>query len=133
MRDLLALAVSMGRGAAEDRMVDACVIRRRTGLETDSDTGVATVLFEQVYEGPCRVVDVESIVSTPEVAGATVTVRRVRIDIPAGAARPRGDDVAEVTVSLFAPEIVGATLRVTRVPIGTQATALRLGMEEVAA
>lgn len=129
MRDVLLLAVSMGRGAAEDRMLDTCAIKRVSGETTDTDGRVVS-MYDPVYTGKCRVVDVEGVVSTPEAGGASFTVRRIRVDIPVGAAVIRRGDVVDITGSVTRPDVTGASARVTSVPIGTQVTAYRLGVEE---
>lgn len=130
MRDLIEFAAGWGREVAEGRMLDTCTIRRVTGDFLDESTMVRTPTYVQVYAGPCRVVDVEAVVRTPEAGGATVTVHRVRLDIPVTATGVRRNDQVEITGSVTRPAVAGMAARVVSLPADTQTTAQRISVEE---
>jgi hypothetical protein len=51
----VASVLARGRAAAEQLMVDTCLIERHTGRVFNSVTGVYDDVWTQVYSGPCRV------------------------------------------------------------------------------
>jgi hypothetical protein len=118
------------RAQAESMMVDACTVRRVTGELTDDDGNVSNV-YAAVYDGKCRVPPPTVQASTPEVGGATVTVRRQEVHFPVGAFRPAVGQVIDITGCPTDPFMVGRVFRVTDPGTGANATAYRVAVEEV--
>lgn len=139
MRDVLRLAVTMGREVAEDVMVDTCVVRTTAGVIVDEETGAVTPVPGPIVYGPtvaphrgrCLVKAVQGIAGTPEVAGATLFVQRLRLDVPVGAFDvAKGMHVLIVAAQLD-PYLAGREYRVTQLPNASATTKYRIGIEAV--
>lgn len=120
-----------GRQVAETGMIDACVIRRKTGETTNPNTGAVVPVYGlEVYSGKCRV-------QTRNIATQSSTVGQQRVDlftselqIPIAVVDVEVNDVVEITES-FDPDLVGRTMRVTNLAYGTHKTARRLPLQEI--
>ena len=113
------------RTQAESLMVDACTIERPGEPVTDPDGNVTTGTT-LVYSGKCKVQSKDSLVSTPDSAGASFVVVSRQVHIPAGAADVQDGDVVTVTASLLNPFGVGKQYRVEGFEPDTYDTAARL-------
>lgn len=127
--DTIREALPRLRAQAESMMVDTCTVRRVTGELTDDD-GNVTPAYVAVYSGKCRVPPPTVQASTPEVGGASMTVRRQEIHFPVGAFRPTVGQVIDITGCPTDPFMVGRTFRVTDPGTGANATAYRVAVEE---
>jgi hypothetical protein len=138
--DIAGFALGIARPLALSRMTDTCTLDHMGPMVTASDGSVSQIVT-QVYpdpawpathplaSGPCFVQAYDQQESTPETAGATVTVRRYRYDIPVGSCDPGVGMVATIITSEHDPNLPGSQLRITS-PLGkTAATAYRLGAE----
>lgn len=124
-------AVMQGRGAAERVMLDACVVRRKTGTAFNETTGQYTDTTATVYTGACKLQD-RLVQGEAEAGGReTVTLASV-LHLPVTVIAVQVDDVAEMTASQD-PAAVGRKLRVAQVFYKTYATARRLQVEDVTA
>lgn len=130
----LAADVAASRADAEALMVDACTIAAllpREQWATDQATGVVTPAFAPAkYSGKCQVSDADPSERTPAAGGATYTVQRALVKIPAGACAAAVGDVVTITASLLDPNLAGRQFRVTQRPGKTLAVAYRLAVEE---
>lgn len=125
-------AVLAGRRAAVRTMLDTCLVRTVADITTDDD-GVSTVTYSpDLYNGPCRVQSSEGQALNPEVAGATITVQRYRVDVPVGAFRPEIGQVVTIVRAALDPNLAGRSYRVAALQHKTAAMAYQLGVEEVA-
>lgn len=129
----LAQIMLAARQEAEALMTDRCVVRRPTG-ETALDENYREVpVFDVVYHpdtephrGRCKVQHGTTQQSTPESAGATVTVLAVRADFPVGAFKALPGDVVTLIESAD-PLMAGLSVRLVEpAPTKTHATAYRV-------
>lgn len=120
--------LARGRAAAERLMTDACVIRRKTGEETDPFSGVVTPVYTTLYTGPCRVQRVASATGIEAGEGLRLMLR-LELHVPVSVVDLKPGDEAELTVS-GDPELLGRTLIVRDLSHKTHATQRRLGVEE---
>lgn len=130
--------VLMGRRAAEQKMTDRCVVRRKTGeTTTDPETFEVVPVFEVVYgpavtphKGRCKVQTYDAYETNAESAGATVTTQRSNVHFPVGAFRMRVGDLVTITASVD-PFLVGRSYRLAQeAPVKTHATAYRCFIDE---
>lgn len=124
-------ALARGQRAAEARMIDACVIERLTGVETD-DYGNETPTYETVYEGKCRVMSWNVATTSPDVAQQRVDLLRFYVHVPVSVRGVKVNDRVRVTQSRD-PELTepGRTFRVENLAHKTDQTARRLPVEEI--
>jgi hypothetical protein len=120
----------LGRRAAEAGMVDACVIRRRTG-ETVGADAVVTPTWATLYTGKCRVQIRAEAGQGEEVGEAYRVIERREVQLPITAAGLAEGDRIEITASAHDPELVGKVYAVRDVPAKSEATARRVGVIEV--
>jgi len=111
-------------------MVDACVIRRRTGETTDPTTGEVTPTYAQVYSGKCRVQTRNIATQSSNVGQQRVDLFTSELQLPIEVVDVLVNDVVEVTDSLD-PALVGHSMRVTNLAYGTHKTARRLPLQEI--
>lgn len=120
-----------GREAAERLMRTTVRISRPIGDVTF--TGL-TPSREQtlVYEGKGKVQAYEAYESERTSVDSSVTVARVRLDIPIGAAKLEPGDHCEVIECLDDPELNGALFRISGLaPYKSMATAYRVFMDKI--
>lgn len=126
----LTTILAHGRAAANNRMMDACTVRRITGVTTDS-AGVVTPTKIVVYSGPCRIT-MSGQGSPTEGGEATVAVLAMELHLPiTGSEDVRHLDEVTVDSALNDTALVGRTLRVSSKQIKSEATARRISVEEV--
>lgn len=124
-----------GRAAAARQMRDTCTIVRPGEPAADGDGKVTTpttpVYGTDLEPGRCKVQTYEAQERNPEVAGATMTVQRYRLDVPVGSCTPAIGDVATIQTAASDPNLPGRKYRVVALLHKTSATAYRLGVEEL--
>ncbi|MFG3710131.1 DUF6093 family protein [Micromonospora sp. NPDC047730] len=121
--------LARGRAASERLMVDACVIRRKTGETTDEQTGVITPVYATLYTGKCRVQQAGG--ATPAEAGEAYRLMlRLEVQVPMSIVGLEVGDEVELTSSPLDPDLVGRTFFVRDLAHKTHATARRVGVEE---
>jgi hypothetical protein len=127
-----ATVLARGRAAAERLMVDACLIRRRTGESTDPDSGVITPTYSTVYEGKCRVQQsTGSSSATEEDAGeAHQLMVRFEVQIPMSVVGVQADDEVLITASVHDPDLVDREFLVRGLAHKTHAVMRRLQVQE---
>lgn len=130
--DDVASALPRLREHAESLMVDACTILRRTGRTEDPDTGVVSDTTQTLYVGKCKVQARDVDVSTPEVGSASLSVLKLRVDVPMSVVAVGPDDLVVITSAAYDPALVGRSFRVSGPFLGTFKTARRLPVEETA-
>jgi hypothetical protein len=123
-------ALYRGRRMIEGRMVDMCVVRRRTG-QTTAPTGVITPTFSTVYTGKCRIQADSETGAERDVGQARIMITRLTLQIPIAAPALKDGDEVTISVSLYDDRLVGRKYTVRDVPAKTEATARRVGMIEV--
>lgn len=129
----LAERLAQSRKYAEARMRTTCTVDRirladdGNPMTTTSSTGVVTEEREGVYEGKCRVhYSGTPWPNTPDVAGASVTVRPIFVSIPIDAPPLKVGDRITVTADLDTPLIVGNVYRAIEPGNASQETAQRV-------
>lgn len=123
-------ATLAGRRQAEKIMVNTATITRNTGeTYTDPETYEVIPVVTTVYDGRCRVRTYSPQESTPESAGATITVQRYEVHFPAGTFQALVGDVVTITAAALDPYLVGRQFRVVALHHEALATAYRLGVE----
>lgn len=124
-----------GRRAAERLMTSTVEVRRYTGqITTDPVTGRASRVYEVIYRGRAKVASYEAYEATPDVAGGTPTLTRVRVDFPVGALVVDAGDEVRVLSDRVDPQLAGMILRLQiPTPYKSHATAYRVAAERVTA
>jgi hypothetical protein len=126
----LSTILAHGRAAANNRMMDACTVRRITGVTTDS-AGFVTPAKTVIYSGPCRIT-MSGEGSPTEGGEATVAVLPLELHLPiVGSEDVRHLDEVTVDAARNDTALVGRTLRVSSKQIKSEATARRISVEEV--
>lgn len=124
--------LARGRRAAEALMTDACVIRRRTGLTVDPDTGAEIPTYTTVYSGRCRVQSRNFSTESPNAAGLQrVDLYHLEVQVPMSVTGVAVNDEVEITASVHDPDLVGRRMRVQNLFHASHKTARRLQVEEV--
>lgn len=126
-----ASVLARGRLAAAAGMVDACVIRRRTGGTADPITGYPTQPYTVLYTGKCRVQQAVAIARPHDVGENRVYVVRFDLQLPmVGTEGLRVDDEVTVTASVNDADLVNRVFVVLELAHKTEATARRVGIIE---
>lgn len=127
--------------AANELMVDRCVIRRPTGqTTTDPDTHRVTAIYDVVYHpgadpwrGMCKLQAYEAFEQERESGGITQVINRLRIDLPARSVLVRPNDIITIlaaTSPLADPLLVGQHYRYTvQAPYKSLTSAYRIFAE----
>lgn len=125
-------AVRSGRIAAQRLMIDTCVIRRRTGEDTNPDTGAVTAVWDQVYAGPCKVGAGAraAVPETPEAGEHAFVVQRWLLHLPITVTEPTQGDLVTITAAGLDPALVGRTYRLAAEFAKSFPTARRIQFEE---
>lgn len=118
--DAIAAALPELRAQAESLMRDTCSVSRVTGAAIVDEREVPATAA--VYAGRCKVQELANVETSPDVAGATVTVLRYRLDLPVSAGPFKVGDIATVGARTF---------RITSMHVKTWQTAQRLPVDEV--
>lgn len=129
-----ASVLTRGRLAAEASMVDTCLIERQTGSTTDETTGVRTLTWETVYEGPCRLQehggyprDVTTAADQPQLA----LTRELQLPVATSTDVLAGDR-ATITAAVNDAALVDRQMWLRNAPAKSEATARRFHLEEIA-
>jgi Family of unknown function (DUF6093) len=121
-----------GRIAAEALMIDAVVVKHRTGESTDPDTGVVTPTFSTIYTGKAKIQHGGTRpAGTKELGQASIQVTHAQLHLPMSATGVQADDTATVTASTLDPELVGKVFVIRAASHKTYLTARRYDMEDV--
>ena len=108
-------------------MVDTCTIERATGAAPDPLTGVPP--RTQVYAGMCKIGGDRPYEQSPEAAGATYTVQRFLLHLPAASGPFFPDDRVTITTSELQPHLVGKVYRVAGPDLRSMQTSQRMYVE----
>jgi Family of unknown function (DUF6093) len=125
-----ASVVARGRTFAEAGMVDACVIRRRTG-ESTGPGGVITPTWSTLYTGRCRVQIPDNAAGSGDTVGeAYLVVERRHIQLPMSVTGLAEGDRLTITSAGHDADLVGKVYALRDIPAKTDATARRVtGLE----
>jgi Family of unknown function (DUF6093) len=122
-------AIQRGRAAAEALMVDACVIKHKTGESTSG--GVITPTYSTLYTGKCRV-QVKAPAGQGQNAGeAFLVVERHEVQLPMTVTGLREGDQITITASALDPDLVGRVYVVRDVLRKSHLTSRRVTVLEV--
>lgn len=125
-----------GRTAAEELMVDECLITRGTTQGTFNTTTLEydTVAATEVYDGKCRVKPTGGQASDRQAQAGErqIALWPFTVSVPISVTGIQPDDLVTVTASSLDADLVGLQLRVRSVVQGTHITARRLGCEVTA-
>lgn len=124
-------ALSMGRRAAESRMLDMVDVSREGGEVWDEDMGQYVPGLVSVYSGKARIKHAGIIGRDVEAGSHLLTVGQVEVHVPVGAALFSPGDRVRVTVSPTRPDQVGRDLYVVGPFDGSQTTSVRYRVESV--
>lgn len=129
---LAAALVARGRVAAENKlMIDACVVRRRTGSSTGPG-GVVTSTWSTVYTGKCRLkVESQTQGQMSDIGEAARVVTRRTLQVPVAAVGLLEADQVTIAASALDPDLVGNVYTVRVVPEGTTLTRRDVVLVEV--
>lgn len=127
---MTAALLARARAAAERLMADECVVRRRTGVVTDPETGQTTPTYATVYAGRCRVQQRGPSARSAEAGEAHVLMQRLEVHVPVSVSGVAVGDEVTITASAHDPDLVGRTFLVRELAHKSMASARRLGVEE---
>ena len=119
-----------GRIAAEQGMVDACTIRRRTGESTDPDTGETTPAYLTPYAGKCRVQQSPAQAQQQDAGQDFMLLLRLEVQLPMSVVGLQVGDEITITASVHDPDLVGRTFLIRDLAHKTHATARRMQVTE---
>lgn len=111
-------------------MVDACVIRRRTGLTEDPDTGASTPAYEVLYTGRCRVQNALAQASRADAGEDYLLMLRIEVHLPISVTGLRVADEITMTAAAHDPDLPGRVFKIHDLAHKTHATARRVGALE---
>lgn len=120
--------LGMGRGFAESRMTDTCLVTRDGDRVWDEASGQHTVTPVQVYSGVCRVKHSTGAVQA-DAGSQLVSVSQLELHVPVGVAVLAAGDRVTVTGSVGRPDQVGRVFLVVAPFDGSGTTALRYRVE----
>lgn len=121
-----------GRIAAEALMVDACVVTRKTGETTNTDTAAVTPVIATLYTGKCRVqIMATGHVREQDVGESYILLLRIDVHLPMSVTGLATEDLITITASALDPDLVGRKFRIRYLSHKTHMTARRLRAEEV--
>lgn len=123
--------LARGRFAAELGMVDACTIRRVTGVATDQTTGVRTptYLSPDPYTGKCRVQQALAQAAQHDAGEDFLLLLRLEVQLPMSVTGLEVNDQVTITASRDA-DLVGRVFLVRDLFHKTDATARRIQVIE---
>ncbi len=126
----LSIVIAAAQAAAERNMIDACVVRRRTGEVTDPFSGTVTPTYTTVYSGKCKVQQGDAQGRT-ENSGQQFLIMKIReLHLPVvGSEGVRRDDEVSLTVSVDT-DLLGRVFSVRDIASKTAASARRLIIQE---
>lgn len=127
---MLESVLTRGRAAAEALMVDACVIRRRTGETTDDDGNVTPTYGPDLYSGKCRTQQPNAQAAQADVGEDYQLLLRLEVHLPMSVVGLEVGDEVMITASVYDPDLPGRVFLVRDLAHKTHATARRLGVTE---
>jgi hypothetical protein len=122
-------AALKGQAAAERNMVDACVVKHKSG-ETTGAGGVVTPTYSTLYTGKCRVQSNALTRQGSDIGEAYVIVERHEVQLPMSVTGLQEGDQITITASGDA-DLVGRVFTVRDVLRKTHLTARRVTVLEV--
>lgn len=122
-------ALSMGRRAAESRMLDEINVTREGDEVWDEDMGQYVPGLEVLYSGKARVKSSGATGREVDAGSLVVTIGQLEVHVPVGAPLFAPNDVVEVTASPTRPDQVGRRFHVVRPFDGSQTTSVRYRVE----
>ncbi len=125
-----ATALKRGQLAAEAGMVDACLIRRRTGSATDRDTGASTPTYATVYSGPCKVQNSRAEAGRSDVGEDYLLLLRLEVHLPMSVTGLQAGNEIVITAATYDADLPGRVFRIHDLAHKTFATARRVGVIE---
>jgi hypothetical protein len=123
-------AIARARVLAEQMMVDACVVTRKTG-ETTGPGGVITPTSSTLYTGKCRVQGKPGNRQGTDVGEAYLVIEHHEIQLPMSATGLREGDQITITASALDPDLVGKVYVIRDVLAKTHLTSRRVEVLEV--
>jgi hypothetical protein len=127
-----ASALARGRAAAEAGMVDACTIRRPTGVIEDdfSGTVATTYLNPDPYAGPCRVQQHQATADRHDVGEDDLLLLKVEVQLPVAVTGLKVGDEITITASVNDPDLRGRVFLIHDLAHKTDATSRRVQCTE---
>lgn len=124
---MLGASIRQGRRRALQLMQTGLKITRPTGeIMVDEKTLEASRDQRLLYEGVGKLTTFNAYEQNATIAGAGITVTRIRVDIPIGASLVQPGDIVEILSNPPDPLLVGVKLRVAMIaPYKSVATAQR--------
>jgi hypothetical protein len=123
-------ALARGRAAAENLMVDACVIKRQAG-ESVGAGGVITPTYSTLYTGKCRVQSQAQNHQGTDVGEAYIVLERHEVQLPIAVTGLQEGDQITIVSSALDPDLVGRVFAVRDIARKTHLTSRRVTVLEV--
>lgn len=124
-----ASVLARGRAAAEQLMVDACTIRRRTG-ETTGAGGYVTPTWDDLYSGKCRIQQATAQAQQQDPGEAYVLMLRLEVQLPMSVTGLEPEDEVTITASAHDPDLVGRVFLIRDLAHASHKTARRVQVVE---
>jgi hypothetical protein len=123
--------IQRARAAAEEGMVDTCIIRRSTGETTDQASGVVTptYLSPNPYTGKCRVQQSLAQADQHDAGEDYQLQLRLTLQLPMSVIGAEVGDQVTITASRD-PDLVGRAFLIRDLFHKTDASARRIGITE---
>lgn len=119
-------ALARGRLAAEALMVDACTIRRVTGVASNPDTGKDVTTYATPYTGKCRVQQAQAAAAREDIGEDHLLLLRLEVQLPMAVTGLEVGDEITITASAFDPDLPGRVFLIHDLAHATHKTARRV-------
>lgn len=124
-----ASVLARGQAAAEQLMVDACVIRRVTDESTGTG-GVVTPTYSTLYTGRCRVQQVRAKANEVDAGEAYLLMLQLEVQLPVSVTGVQAEDQITITASAHDPDLVNRVFFVRDLAHKTHPTSRRVQVQE---
>lgn len=124
-------ALLRGRQFAEEQMLDAVLIRRRTSETTDPDTGVVSPVWTIIYGGKAKIQQRSASASNENLGEAQRLSLQLEVHVPISETGPAADDQITVTAASLDTALIGRVFILRGEAHKTFATARRFTAEEL--
>lgn len=126
--------LAAARARTQQRMADACEIKRPTGEpQTNPTDGVVTWQYALVYQGPCRFQQATAPWAGPATVGqAGIGFSAQQVCLPmSGSEGITKDDIVTCTAAANDPDLVGRTWTVQGVHHAADKSSRRIPLQEI--
>lgn len=125
-----ASVLARGRLMAEAGMIDACSVRRLTGVTTNPDTGARTPTYATLYTGKCRVQQHQAVAREEDSGQDFLLLLQIEVQLPMAVTGLQVGDEITIAASVNDADLPGRVFRVHDLAHKSEATARRVQCTE---